>query len=119
MGIEHKPLPSVGPQWEEGRGFARLYTRDPHTQARFVKALIGFRAHAEWMHEEEVIEAADVVLRFFAKEFPEFLTSSAAEEQSSDIWREDYTPDLHMLRLLNMKTGVEVSAEAISGEHER
>lgn len=102
MAEEHKPLPAGGTQWEEGRGFARLYTRDPHTQARFMKAMIGFRACAEMYHRTDVVEAADVVLNYFAERFPDFLTPSTVEEQSSDIFRQDYEPDTFLLQMLDL-----------------
>lgn len=95
------PLKPPGTQWPEDRGFSRLYEGDPHTQARLVHHLLGFRALLETRRADELLEALDCVIAGFSNFFPEFLTTTPAEQQSSDFFRENYEPDERMLTILH------------------
>jgi len=62
-----------GALWPEARQLERIYVRNPMAQARFVKALIGFRALAERNSSTDTIKSIESVIRSFSKTFPEFL----------------------------------------------
>src|SRR5437868_4574612 len=95
-----QPLPIDHDQWPEGRGFARIYGRDPHRQQPIMKNLLGYRAMLRMEQDLTTLQALDIVIAHWARRFPEHLRPMKAEEQDSDIDRRDYIPDKRMLSLL-------------------
>jgi hypothetical protein len=89
-------LLSTSTQWVEHRGFERLYGRNPAAQARYVKTLLGQKATFTELRmpsaeEQQVVEAIDVVVGFFARKYPEFLEDEcqADSDTGSDTYRAD------------------------------
>ena len=91
---------SVDPdQWPEGRGFRRVYVRDPDRQARLVKALLGFRQDLREYHgDTTTVEAIDVVLRTFHQHFPEFMQVGYQREPDTEWSGGEYNADDRLLR---------------------
>lgn len=99
------PFPPYDPeQWPEARGFARVFTRDPEIQSRYVKILLGMRQEQrEYVKDENVVQAIDVVLKAFLNKYPECLMHHTQAELDADTLSHEighYKPEERMLWLL-------------------
>ena len=74
-----RPLPRTS-QWSEGRGFQRVYSRNPEKQALLAQTLIGLHedllqdSHSE--SEDSKIIARELAI--FTNRYPEFLQTNVA-----------------------------------------
>ncbi len=81
-------------QWTEGRGFQRIYSKNPDKQAILAEALLGLRAQY-LMHTvgQETAQSLNVsrVIRDFSESFPEFIEEDVSRDP--DIGHGRYTVD--------------------------
>jgi len=99
MSLEQLPLSSTS-QWQERRGFERLYFNNPWQQAKFVKSLLGFRQtltefHTPNVEEQLTISAINTVINVFVETYPEFL-----ESDDQGLNGEPYQADPQLLILV-------------------
>ncbi len=104
MAQEDLPI-TITSQWPEARGFARTYGKHPDNQSRLVKALLGLRMDIEeGGHDDEAIQAIDVVISAFRDRYPEFMDDSFVPD--GDVGTGPYHADERMKLLVE-----ELSAE--------
>lgn len=85
-------------QFNERRGFERVFLRNPFEQEKHVSTLVGTIAlHSEFgpldENSAEVIAAAKLLVVDFSERFPEFLLAHTSAELDSEMGYPDYTPD--------------------------
>ncbi len=98
--MDQKPVPISPAQWPEARSFERLYHGNPEIQARFVQALIGFRAMLEWKNDCESSAAVNKILIEFTHRFPEYIAPHKGADLDKELMANDYIPDDRLMSFL-------------------
>ncbi len=70
--------PVILRRWPKASDFDDIYRGDPFTQAHLAMALIGMRAHMDWMHEGQAVEAINAVLGLFTERYPDLTEDKTA-----------------------------------------
>ena len=103
-------IPDPSNQYPEARSFVRLYTKNPHAQARLLETLLGLqKIPAEgWTNTEqtqqEKRDAARVVaqtIKYVAEQFPEWRTDGYVSDTDSNFGLPDYHPEERLVYLVD------------------